>query len=81
MKVDVLGTTFTDIVVKTDYLNMKFDDLVFSKYAKIGNTYNGAHSSIEAIYAISVKGRNTNLVTEQLFKIDKWIKDNTIYEE
>jgi len=51
------------------------------QYAKIGNTYNGAHSSIEAIYAISVKGRNTNLVTEQLFKIDKWIKDNTIYEE
>jgi len=46
MKVDVLGTTFTDIVVKTDYLNMKFDDLVFSKHAKISAGGNGSNVAI-----------------------------------
>ncbi|MCT7700392.1 MAG: hypothetical protein N5829_01865 [Lactobacillus iners] len=43
--------------------------------------YHDSHSSIEAIYAISVEGKSTEVVTEQLLEIDKWIKDNTIYEE
>ncbi|ALJ24150.1 hypothetical protein AO203_10485 [Lactobacillus gallinarum] len=51
------------------------------QYAKIGNTYHGAHSSIGAIYAISIEGKSTEVVTKQLFEVDKWINDNTIYKE
>lgn len=46
MKIDVLGTTFTDLVVKLDYLNMKFDNLVFSKHAKISAGGNGSNVAI-----------------------------------
>ncbi|MCT7809992.1 MAG: ATP-grasp domain-containing protein [Lactobacillus iners] len=58
-----------------------FTDIYDSyQYAKLGNVYHGAHSSIEALYAISVKGSSVDIVTKQLFEIDKWIKDNTKYE-
>lgn len=52
----------------------------YYQYAKIGKIYHGAHSSIEAICATSVEGTSSQEVTKQLFKIDKWIKRNTIYE-
>ncbi|MCT7756093.1 MAG: carbohydrate kinase family protein [Lactobacillus iners] len=46
MEIDVLGTTFTDVVVKIDHLDMKFDNLVFSEQAKISAGGNGSNVAI-----------------------------------
>lgn len=52
----------------------------YYQYAKIGQKYNGAHNSGEAIAAISVEGDNQAEVKKILLGIDKWVRNNTIYK-
>lgn len=62
--------------------NMPFSGIYDTyRYAKLGKVYDGSHSSIEAICATSVEGAFSNEVAKKLFKIDNWIKNNTVYEK
>ena len=46
MKIDVYGTTFADVLVKVETLNMKFDNLIFSKASKLSAGGNGCNVAI-----------------------------------
>lgn len=49
-------------------------------YAQIGRQYDGAHSSIESIMAVSISDRTSEQVRHELLQIDSWVKQNTVYE-
>ncbi|MDF4029881.1 hypothetical protein [Lactobacillus delbrueckii] len=51
----------------------------YYQYAKLGRTYNGAASSIEALAAISVCGKDSRTVEEKLKELDAWLKKATVY--
>ena len=53
----------------------------YYQYAKIGQIYSGANSSITAIAAICVVGNDSQQVFETLNNIDKWFHENTTYEK
>lgn len=52
----------------------------FYQYAKIGQIYHGAHSSVEAVAAISVEGDTHTEVEKELQEIDQWMKAHARYE-
>ena len=51
----------------------------YYQYAKLGRTYNGAASSVEALAAISVCGKDSRTVEEKLKELDAWLKKAAVY--
>lgn len=51
----------------------------YYQYAKLGRTYNGAASSVEALAAISVCGKDSRTVEEKLKDLDAWLKKAAVY--